>query len=86
MADEYSDFLTEAQSDECIPPQYEDENWRGLTADERDERGLESAWREQCFEDFEDEDEDDLCAVFGADDPDNYFGEEATDEDGDTDY
>ena len=54
------------------------ENDRGLTADERDAAALHHLWREECFADYTDDDE--LIAVFGADDPDNYLGESADDD------
>jgi hypothetical protein len=83
MANEFDDFSTEIQCDEHIPSYYEEDDDRGLTADERDERGLHSRWRDECFNDSDDGDDDELCAVFGADDPDNYLGDDADDaEDG----
>jgi hypothetical protein len=60
-----------------------EDNDRGITADERDEIGLVSAWREMCLSDFDDDDHDELVAVFGPDDEDNYLGhshEEGEDE------
>ncbi len=88
---EFDDFDTQIQSDELIPSWYEDdEDARGLTADERDERGLRSIWLDECADDLvSEEDEDEFCAVFGADDPDNYLGseyEEAEGGDDDTDW
>lgn len=75
--DNFDDFDTEIQCDELVPAYYdEDEDDRGLTADERDERGLHSIWRDECFSTADDEDEDELCAVFGPDDPDNFLGSE----------
>lgn len=53
---------------------------RGLTADERDDAALHRLWREECFADCTDDDDDELIAVFGADDPDNYLGEAADDD------
>lgn len=52
----------------------------GCTAEERDEAALHNLWREECFANCTDDDDDELIAVFGADDPDNYLGE-AADED-----
>lgn len=83
--DSFDDFDTQIQSDELIPWGYEDEDSRGLTADERDERGLHSRWRDDCFADAEDGDDDELCAVFGADDPDNYLGESEDHQEGEDD-
>lgn len=83
--DNFDDFDTQIQSDELIPWDYseDDDAPHGLTADERDERGLYSQWRDECFSDAEDGDDDELCAVFGADDPDNYLGhDEGEGEDG----
>lgn len=88
--DNFDDFDTQIQSDELIPSWYEDDDdARGLTADERDERGLRDIWRDECADDLSEEDEDEFCAVFGADDPDNYLGseyEEAEGGDDDTDW
>jgi hypothetical protein len=81
--DNFDDFDTQIQSDELIPWGYEDEDSRGLTADERDERGLHGIWRDECADDLTDEDEDEFCAVFGADDPDNYLGSEYEESEGD---
>jgi hypothetical protein len=81
--DNFDDFDTEIQSDELIPSYYEEDDDRGLTADERDERGLQSIWRDECFNESTDDDEDELCAVFGADDEDNFLGSEYGDADGD---
>lgn len=87
MSNEYDDFITQIQSDELIPHGYEDgwlhpatdeggDPWdRGLTADERDHRALESAWREQCISDLDDDDTDEFCAVFSPDDEDNFDSE-----------
>lgn len=87
---DFDDFDTQIQSDELIPWDYsEDDDSRGLTADERDERGLRDIWRDECADDLSEEDEDEFCAVFGADDPDNYLGaeyEEAEGGDDDTDW
>ena len=86
--DNFDDFDTQIQSDELVPWGYEDEDSRGLTADERDERGLHNRWRDECADDLnEEQDEDEFCAVFGADDPDNYLGSEHEEgEDDDTDW
>jgi len=81
--DNFDDFDTEIQSDELIPSHYEEDDDRGLTADERDERALHSRWRDECFNESTDEDEDELCAVFGADDEDNFLGSEFGDADQD---
>ena len=72
---DFDDFDTQIQSDELIPAHYDEDgdDDRGLTADERDEHLLHAVWREQCLDDFEDGDEDELCAVFGADDEDNFL-------------
>ena len=81
---DYDDFSTQIQSDECIPAEFEDDAWREPPTDEA---ALYGEWREDCFDCAEAADEDELVAVFGADDPDNYFGEddwyggEAADED-----
>jgi len=84
--DNFDDFDTQIQSDELIPSWFEDDDdSRGLTADERDERGLHDQFRNECFEECEADDEDELCAVFGADDPDNYYGDDAEDEQGEDD-
>ena len=84
--DNFDDFDTQIQSDELIPWDYsEDDDSRGLTADERDERGLHDLWRDECFSDSDDSDDDELCAVFGADDPDNYLGCDTDAEDTDDD-
>jgi hypothetical protein len=82
--DGFDDFDTQIQSDELIPSWFEDDD-RGLTADERDEQGLHSRWRDECFSESDDLDEDELCAVFGADDPDNYLGAEHEEGEGDDD-
>lgn len=82
--DNFDDFDTEIQCDELVPAYYyEEDDDRGLTADERDERGLQSIWRDECFNESTDDDEDELCAVFGADDEDNFLGSEYGDADGD---
>jgi len=83
MANDFDDFDTEIQCDELIPSYYEEDDDRGLTADERDERGLHSLWRDECLDGYTDDDEDELCAVFGADDPDNFLGSEYGETDGD---
>lgn len=83
--DNFDDFDTQIQSDELIPWDYSEDDSRGLTADERDERGLRDLWRDECADDLGDEDEDEFCAVFGADDPDNYLGCDTDAEDTDDD-
>lgn len=81
--DDFDDFDTQIQSDELVPPWYgEDDDSRGLTADERDERGLRGIWLDECAEDLVPEDEDEFCAVFGPDDPDNYLGSECEEGEG----
>jgi len=81
MANEFDDFDTQIQCDEHIPSYYDsDDDDRGLTADDHDERGLHDIWRDECFNESGDDDDDELCAVFGADDPDNYLGDDAEDD------
>lgn len=47
----------------------EDNRSSGCTADDR---LIDSAWREDCFNTAEDAEEADLCGVFGADDEENF--------------
>jgi len=82
--DNFDDFDIGIQCDELVPDWYEAEDGRGLTADER---GLDNAWRDECFQECTADDEDELVAVFGADDPDNYLGDPGdTEEGGDDDW
>lgn len=82
--DNFDDFDTGIQCDELVPDWYTEEadDSRGLTADERDHAGLHNRWRDECFQDCEADDEDELVAVFGADDPDNYTGTAGDSEEG----
>lgn len=79
MAD-FDDFDIHIQCDEIYPNCDFD---RGLTADERDDRSLHNTWREQCFDESTEEDEEELDAVFGSDDEDNFEDEnyDGSDED-----
>lgn len=47
----------------------EDNRSSGCTSDDR---LIDSAWREDCFNTAEDAEEADLCGVFGADDEENF--------------
>ena len=82
--DNFDDFDIGIQCDELVPDWYTEEadDSRGLTADERDSAGLHNRWRDECFQDCDADDEDELVAVFGADDPDNYTGDLGDSEEG----
>ena len=47
----------------------EDNRSSGCTSDDR---LIDSAWREDCFNTAEDAEDADLCGVFGADDEENF--------------
>jgi hypothetical protein len=68
-AREYPDADTDIEDSDIEDSDSEDNRSSGCTSDDR---LIDSAWREDCFNTAEDAEEADLCGVFGADDEANF--------------
>jgi hypothetical protein len=68
-AREHPDADTDIEDSDIEDSDSEDNRSSGCTSDDR---LIDSAWREDCFNTAEDAEEADLCGVFGADDEANF--------------